>query len=37
VQALEAKRNAARSTIAWQFTSQQARTKLVELYPVKQT
>jgi DDE superfamily endonuclease len=37
VKTLEAERNAARCTIQWQFTSQQARTKLVELYPVKQT
>lgn len=37
VSALEAERNAARCTIHWQFTSQQARTKLTDLYPVKQT
>jgi hypothetical protein len=37
VKTLEAERNAARCTIHWQFTSQQARTKLVDLYPVKQT
>jgi hypothetical protein len=37
VKALEAERNAAGCTIHWQFTSQKARTKLVDLYPVKQT
>jgi DDE superfamily endonuclease len=37
VAALEAERNAARCTIHWQFTSQRARTKLADLYPVKQT
>jgi DDE superfamily endonuclease len=37
VKALEGERNAARCTIHWQFTSQQARTKLVDLYPVKET
>jgi DDE superfamily endonuclease len=35
--ALERERNAARCTIQWQFTSQQARTTLADLYPVKQT
>jgi hypothetical protein len=34
---LEAERNAARCTIQWQFTSQKARTKLVDRYPIKQT
>ena len=37
VQTLEAERNAARCTIHWQFTSHKARTKLVDLYPIKQT
>jgi hypothetical protein len=37
VKTLEADRTAARCTIHWQFTSQKARTKLVDLYPVKQT
>jgi hypothetical protein len=37
VDALEAERNAAHATIHWQFTSRQARTKLADLYPVKQT
>ena len=37
VAALEAERNAAHCTIHWQFTSQRARTKLADLYPVKQT
>jgi hypothetical protein len=37
VTALEAERNQARCTIHWQFTSQQARTKLADLYPLKQT
>jgi DDE superfamily endonuclease len=37
VKTLEAERNAARCTIHWQFTSQKARSKLVDLYPVKQT
>jgi hypothetical protein len=37
VKTLEAERNAARCTIHWQFTSQQARTKLVDLYPVKES
>jgi hypothetical protein len=37
VTTLEAERNAARCTIHWQFTSHKARTKLVDLYPVKQT
>ncbi|HET8905861.1 MAG TPA: IS630 family transposase [Ktedonobacterales bacterium] len=37
VKTLEAERNAARCSIHWQFTSQKARTKLVDLYPVKQT
>lgn len=37
VRALEAERNAAHDTIHWQFTSQQARTKLAGLYPVTET
>ncbi len=37
VNTLEAERNAARCTIHWQFTCQQARVKVVDLYPVKQT
>ena len=37
VATLEAERNAARCTIHWQFTSRHARTKLADLYPVKQT
>jgi hypothetical protein len=37
VKALETERNAARCTTHWQFISQKARTKLVDLYPVKQT
>lgn len=37
VTALETERNAARCTIHWQFTSLQARVKLVDLYPVTQT
>src|SRR5262249_34804459 len=37
VAALEAERNAASCTIHWQFTSQQARVKLANLYPVNQT
>ena len=37
VKTLEAERNAAQCTIDWQFTSHKARTKLVDLYPVKQT
>ena len=37
VDALEAERNAARCTIHWQFTSQHARTKLADLYPIKET
>jgi hypothetical protein len=37
VDALEGERNAARCTIHWQFTSQQARTTLADLYPVKET
>jgi hypothetical protein len=37
VTALETERNATRCTVHWQFTSQQARVKLVDLYPVKQT
>jgi hypothetical protein len=36
VKTLEAERNATRCTIHWQFTSQQARTKLVDLYPIKE-
>jgi DDE superfamily endonuclease len=35
VDALEKKRNAAHASIHWQFTSQQARTTLADLYPVK--
>lgn len=34
VAALEGERNAAHCTIHWQFTSQQARTTLADLYPV---
>jgi hypothetical protein len=37
VAAVERERNAARCTIHWQFTSQQARTTLADLYPVNQT
>jgi hypothetical protein len=37
VKALEAERNEARCPIHWQFTSPQARTTLVDLYPVKET
>jgi hypothetical protein len=37
VDALEAARNVARCTIHWQFTSQQARTTLADLYPVQET
>jgi DDE superfamily endonuclease len=37
VTALETERNEARCTIHWQFTSQHARTKLADLYPVIQT
>jgi hypothetical protein len=37
VHTLEAERNAARCTIRWQFTSQAARSKLSDLYPVKET
>jgi DDE superfamily endonuclease len=37
VDVLERERNTARCTIHWQFTSQQARTKLAGLYPVKAT
>lgn len=37
VTVLEAERNAANCTIHWQFTSQQARTKLAGLYPVTET
>jgi hypothetical protein len=33
VAAVEAARNAARTTIAWQFTTAQARVKLRRLYP----
>ena len=36
VDALERERNAARCSIRWQFTCQQARTTLADLYPVKQ-
>jgi hypothetical protein len=34
VGALEAERNERRATIDWQFTNQQARVKLKQLYPV---
>jgi hypothetical protein len=34
VNALEAERNAARVTIHWQFTSQQASVALADVYPV---
>jgi hypothetical protein len=37
VTALETERNEAHCTIHWQFTSQQARTKLADLYPAVQT
>lgn len=37
VAALEGERNVAGCTIHWQFTSQQARTKLASLYPVPKT
>jgi hypothetical protein len=37
VNTLEAERNARRATIRWQFTSQQARVKLKDFYPVRQT
>jgi DDE superfamily endonuclease len=37
VTALERERNEAHSTIHWQFTSQHARTKLADLYPVIQS
>ena len=37
VAAVEVKRNAARATFHWQFTSQQARLKLPHLYPTLQT
>jgi hypothetical protein len=37
VAALATERNEARCTIHWQFTSQQACTKLANLYPVVQT
>ncbi|MFI5269288.1 MAG: IS630 family transposase [Chloroflexota bacterium] len=37
VQGLEGERNAAHCTIHWQFTSQHARTKLADLYPIKET
>jgi hypothetical protein len=36
VESLERERNAARCSMRWQFTSQQARTTLADLYPVKQ-
>jgi hypothetical protein len=36
VESLERERNAARCSIRWQFTSQQARTTLADLYPVNQ-
>jgi hypothetical protein len=34
ITALEAERNTAHSIIHWQFTSQQARAKLADLYPI---
>lgn len=37
VSALEAERNANHSTMHWQFTSQRARTKLADLYPVTES
>lgn len=37
VSALETKRNAGQATIHWQFTSQHARTKLADLYPITET
>jgi hypothetical protein len=37
VQALETERTAAHCTIHWLFTSQDARTKLADLYPIIQT
>jgi hypothetical protein len=37
VDALEGERNTAQCTIHWHFTSQQARTTLADLYPVKET
>jgi hypothetical protein len=37
VRALEAERHDAHCTIHWQFTSQEARTKLADLYPVIQS
>jgi hypothetical protein len=37
VGALEGERNAARSSIHWQFTSQQAHITLSDLYPAKET
>jgi hypothetical protein len=37
VDALERERNAACCTLQWWFTSQQARTKLADLYPVNET
>ena len=37
VTALEAECNAARCPIHGQFTAHQARTKLVDIYPIKQT
>jgi hypothetical protein len=37
VSALETERNEAHCTIHWQFTSQHARTKLADLYPVIQS
>lgn len=35
--ALEAERNAARCTIQWRFTAQDARRKLAHLYPIEQS
>ena len=37
VSALETERNTGQATIQWQFTSQHARTKLADLYPVTET
>ncbi len=37
VLALETERNDQHRTISWRFTSRDARTKLQDLYPVKET
>jgi hypothetical protein len=37
IKALEVERNAAQCHIHWQFTSQKARSTLIDLYPIKQT